>query len=370
MEVKKSANILLLGFVIVILALIIPSVILKIILLLAGMITLIVGSAKFYISSEVSVIGPIAVFIIGLVISLISFLIYSINLFKGFFFTVFIINLVVTIGGAVFTSLIVYKTISALKEKKCADENIVSTCSHDNTDTLNKDNPAQSDVSANDNDEKKVEYNLLDTITYENKLKYEYEKEMFVTEESWQNIPGNLGKVLRFVKEPNNQYDENAVAIYAGQNKLGYVYKGKNQDMINDWIKSDRYLAGYLSRYSLSKKKASYRIGFYDSLLPYPNRIFSLIKTGKKIDEFSKRSDNISMCNEGDAISAELGVESFSYVVYNDMYEEIGELPKSAENFLNEHDFDEIVGTIEEIDYDYDSAPKIKVKIYLLKDWK
>ena len=368
MEVKKSANILLLSFVMVILALIIPSVILKIILLLAGMITLIVGSAKFYISSEVSVIGLSITFIAALVISLISFFIYSINFFKDFFFGVFIISLVVTVGSAVFTSLIVYKTISALKEKQCADENI-SPYSHNNTDTLNKFNSVQSNATESD-DEKKVDYNLLDIITYENKLKYEYEKEMFVTEEGWQNIPGNLGKVLRFVKEPDNQYDENAVAIYAGQNKLGYVYKGKNQDMINDWINSDRYLSGYLSRYSLNEKKASYRIGFYASLLPYPNRIFSLIKTGKKIDEFSKRSDNISMCNEGDAISAELGVESFSYVVYNDMYEEIGELPKSAENFLNEHDFDEIVGTIEEIDYDYDSAPKIKVKIYLLKDWK
>lgn len=369
MEVKKSANILLLGFVIVILALIIPSVILKIILLLAGMITLIVGSAEFYISTEVSVIGLNITFIAALVISLISFFIYSINFFKDFFFGVFIISLVITLGSAVFTSLIVYKTISALKEKQCADENVISTYSHNNTDTLNKFNSVQSNATESD-DEKKVDYNLLDIITCENKLKYEYEKEMFVTEEGWQNIPGNLGKVLRYVKEPDNQYDENAIAIYAGQDKLGYVYQGKNQDMINDWINSDRYLSGYLSRYSLSKKKASYRIGFYDSLLPYPNRIFSLIKTGKKIDEFSKRSDNISMCNEGDAISAELGVESFSYVVYNDMYEEIGELPKSAENFLNEHDFDEIVGTIEEIDYDYDSAPKIKVKIYLLKDWK
>lgn len=369
MEVKKSANILLLSFVMVILALIIPSVILKIILLLAGMITLIVGSAKFYISSEVSVIGLSITFIAALIISLISFFIYSINFFKDFFFGVFIISLVVTVGSAVFTSLIVYKTISALKEKQCADENVISPYSRNNTDTLNKFNSVQSNATESD-DEKKVDYNLLDIITCENKLKYEYEKEMFVTEEGWQNIPGNLGKVLRFVKEPDNQYDENAVAIYAGQNKLGYVYKGKNQDMINDWINSDRYLSGYLSRYSLNEKKASYRIGFYASLLPYPNRIFSLIKTGKKIDEFSKRSDNISMCNEGDAISAELGVESFSYVVYNDMYEEIGELPKSAENYLNEHDFDEIVGTIEEIDYDYDSAPKIKVKIYLLKDWK
>lgn len=125
MEVKKSANILLLGFVIVILALIIPSVILKIILLLAGMITLIVGSAEFYISTEVSVIGLNITFMAALVISLISFFIYSINFFKDFFFGVFIISLVVTVGSAVFTSLIVYKTISALKEKQCADENVV-----------------------------------------------------------------------------------------------------------------------------------------------------------------------------------------------------------------------------------------------------
>ncbi len=369
MEVKKSANILLLGIMMIVLALIVPSVVFKIVLLLAGMIAVIVGALEFQLNSGVNIGYFISAFSVGLIVSIISFFFYSLDLFKDFFIVVFIIGVVVTVGGAVFTALIVYKTIAALKEKQCADENVISPYSHNNTDTLNKFNSVQSNATESD-DEKKVDYNLLDIITYENKLKYEYEKEMFVTEEGWQNIPGNLGKVLRFVKEPDNQYDENAVAIYAGQNKLGYVYKGKNQDMINDWINSDRYLSGYLSRYSLNEKKASYRIGFYASLLPYPNRIFSLVKTGKKIDEFSKRSDNISMCNEGDAISAELGVESFSYVVYNDMYEEIGELPKSAENFLNEHDFDEIVGTIEEIDYDYDSAPKIKVKIYLLKDWK
>ncbi len=370
MEVKKSANILLLGIMMIVLALIVPSVVFKIVLLLAGMIAVIVGALEFQLNSGVNIGYFISAFSVGLIVSIISFFFYSLDLFKDFFIVVFIIGVVVTVGGAVFTALIVYKTIAALKEKQCADENVISTYSHNNTDALNKDNSVQSDVSANDNDEKKVEYNLLDTITYENKLKYEYEKEMFVTEEGWQNIPGSLGNALRFIKEPDNQYDENAVAIYAGKNKIGYVYKGKNQDMINDWINSGKYLSGYLSRYSLSKKKASYRIGFYASLLPYPNKIFSLIKTGKKIDEFSKRSDNISMCNEGDAISADLDAESFSYTVYNDMYEEIGELPKSAEKFLDDHDFDEIVGTIEEIDYDYDSAPKIKVKIYLLKDWK
>lgn len=367
MDIKRAAKILLTGFVLVLLGIIFNPITFKLILLLTGMITVIIGTLEFQINSEVNIGYSIIAFFIGLIVSIISFFFYSLDFFKDFFIVVFIIGVVVAVGGTVFTIMLIYKALTASAGEPHYDKNAAS---FKDSNTINKSSSMQKAVSTDDSDEKKVEYNLLDTITDENKLKYEYEKEMFVTEEGWQNISGNLGNVLRFIKEPDNQYDENAIAIYAGKNKIGYVYKGKNQDMINDWINNGKYLSGYLSRYSLSEKKASYRIGFYASLLPYPNKIFSLIKTGKKIDEFSKRSDNISMCNKGDAISAELDVESFSYTVYNDMYEEIGELPKSANNFLNSNDFDEIVGTIEEIDYDYDSAPKIKVKIYLLKDWK
>lgn len=37
--------------------------------------------------------------------------------------------------------------------------------------------------------------------------------------------------------EPDNKYDSNAVAIYWGRKKIGYVLKGRLQDMANTWLR-------------------------------------------------------------------------------------------------------------------------------------
>jgi len=45
------------------------------------------------------------------------------------------------------------------------------------------------------------------------------------------------GSPVNFVQEPENQYDPHAIAVYSNSIKLGYLYKGWLQDMVNDFLR-------------------------------------------------------------------------------------------------------------------------------------
>lgn len=209
-------------------------------------------------------------------------------------------------------------------------------------------------------------YNLLDEVHGENVLKYSYEKDICLFEYGYTHLAGNGGKTLKFVQEPDNPYDSEAVAIYLGANKLGYVYRNdKVQKMINDWMRRGEYFTGYLNKFSVADKKATFKIGFYKPLSCYQSKTYSLVRTGKKIDDFDTRADNLLECDVGDCVNIS-SLWSDSYVVFQyDSTAEIGELPKNAENFLNGYEDEDIIGIIREIDDENEAAPKAKVEIYV-----
>lgn len=211
-----------------------------------------------------------------------------------------------------------------------------------------------------------MNYDFLEDFYGENYLKYSYEHNFYLFENGYMYLAGNGGKNLRFVQEPQNAYDSNAVAIYLGANKLGYVYRNDPlQKMINDWIRRGEYFTGYLNKFSVADKKATFKIGFYKPLSSFPSKVFSLIKTSKRLDEFTSRADNLLDCEVGDCVRVSSYL-SDSYVVLSDYCEEIGELPKSAENFLEDcYNDDNIIGIIREIDDEFETAPKAKVEIYI-----
>lgn len=208
-------------------------------------------------------------------------------------------------------------------------------------------------------------YDLLEKVRWENVLKYSYENNLCLSGDGYMHLAGNGGKTLKFVQEPNNPYDSGAVAIYLGTDKLGYVYRDQVQKMINDWIRRGEYFTGYLNKFSVADKKATFKIGFYKPLSRYPSKTYSLVRTGKKIDDFDTRADNLLECDVGDCVSIS-SLWSDSYVVFQyGSTAEIGELPKNAENFLNGYEDEDIIGIIREIDDENETAPKAKVEIYV-----
>ncbi len=195
---------------------------------------------------------------------------------------------------------------------------------------------------------------------------YEYECRMYLIDGGMDKIKGNAGKDIWFEKEPQNTYDNKAVAITLGGEKVGYVYRGKTQDMINDYIDRGWAVKGYISKYSVALGKAKYEIAFYKPLDEFESRRFRLVGVKKKVDDYEKRSDNLASCSVGDILTVEYNACSDKYIVYNNFYSEVGELPQTAAAYIGRNGDSECLCILDELNDDYDGNISASVKIYLM----
>lgn len=196
-------------------------------------------------------------------------------------------------------------------------------------------------------------------------LKYEYEKDICFIDTSAKLLEGKSGKQLEFRPEPENTYDPGAVAIYLDDQKIGYVYKGYVQDMIRDWTKRGEMFGGHILSVDVSNNTAAYIIGFYKTEDFVEHKEFDLIKTNKKDYLGNLRSDRLCFCQEGNEVIIEYDSSIDSFVVYNDMYEELGELGTKFRQWEEENSYNKVFGIISHIsDEDIDN-PKLKIKVIL-----
>lgn len=193
-------------------------------------------------------------------------------------------------------------------------------------------------------------YNLLTILSHPDIgdciLLYRYEENICFIDNTADVLHGHGGEALIFIKEPDNTYDKNAVAIYLDNNKIGYVYRGKVQDMINDWYNRGEPVRGHINRIDTANNKASYKIGFYRPIDYYDYRTFKLIYINKKVDEYNKRSDYLVDCEAGDYVSIQLNYSNLHYYVYTTSGYEIGELGKGFEEYSRNTDYRIIFGVI------------------------
>lgn len=71
------------------------------------------------------------------------------------------------------------------------------------------------------------------------------------------------GDDVEFKKEPDNEYDSNAVAVYWKMQKIGYIYRGKMQDMINDYIYTRCPILSHISSVNDDEKTIKLFVAFY-----------------------------------------------------------------------------------------------------------
>lgn len=50
-----------------------------------------------------------------------------------------------------------------------------------------------------------------------------------------------------FVKEQNNPHDQHAILVCQSDGPIGYLYRGKIQSMVNDWLDNGKQVCGYIS---------------------------------------------------------------------------------------------------------------------------
>lgn len=353
MDNRKAAHSIIYGLCCIVGAIIFGSIILRICCAIAAII--------FFVASAVLCEGEVAqglkftlsAVVVGFFMFFCGYVCYSVKLFMTLSIIAMVLGVILAVGGVVFSVIILYYML------KPAPQAPTPTYSYQNQST------AYTGQYSRPISDGEKNYDLLEKVRGENVLKYSYENNLCLSGDGYMHLAGNGGKTLKFVQEPNNPYDSGAVAIYLGADKLGYVYRNDQvQKMINDWIRRGEYFTGYLNKFSVADKKATFKIGFYKPLSRYPSKTYSLVRTGKKIDDFDTRADNLLECDVGDCVSIS-SLWSDSYVVFQyDSTAEIGELPKNAENFLNGYEDEDIIGIIREIDDESEAAPKAKVEIY------
>lgn len=101
-------------------------------------------------------------------------------------------------------------------------------------------------------------------------VRFRYRNMLCILKENESDIINTLkdciGYEVTFVPEPDNEFDSKAVAVHFGGKKVGYIYKSdRAQEMVHTWIKLNRHLCGYISRYDETEGKIYYDIGFYKS---------------------------------------------------------------------------------------------------------
>lgn len=187
--------------------------------------------------------------------------------------------------------------------------------------------------------ESEKNYELFDDYDADNNtyLAYSYEEGLAFADTSV--LTGNGGKVITFKQEPENEYDKNAVAVYLNDIKVGYLYRGKTQDMVNDWIRRNNPFWGYVNKIDTVNNKATIKIGFYKSLDELSMKKYRLTRITKKADDFgNSRCDNVAGCSDGDIVEYTTSFDSDNYVITDECGEELGEVGAKAVEFIDEHE--------------------------------
>lgn len=156
-------------------------------------------------------------------------------------------------------------------------------------------------------------------------------------------------------QEPENQYDAKAVAVYMGERKIGYLYKGKLQDMVNDYVVEGRPIFSAIQGIDDDNNKIYIALAFYKNP-PRTGEVKTFKLGANKNDDMQ---ETIGLSSEGEHIT-------YFYDVVKEKYlasagGDIGYFPKSAESYLDK-DPDVVISRIDTAD---DGSLSVYVDILL-----
>jgi Predicted membrane protein len=197
---------------------------------------------------------------------------------------------------------------------------------------------------------------IVDNKNYE--VKYKYENILIVGSQyldDKSSLNGlERGDHVYAAFEPDNSFDDKAIAIYDyfGR-KLGYLSKGRLQEMAYDFYKKNQPVKGFVT----DPGKLIITLGFYIPEITYDVlmstganfKIFKL--TGNKNEDMQA---NLSSVSEKDDVVIEMDDDKDKLKVFDSSYSEIGYLNKAAQTFFEENDV--IKSFIHKIDEDDDGV--------------
>ena len=196
-------------------------------------------------------------------------------------------------------------------------------------------------------------------------LKYKYiEKLCFID-----NLEDfNLGDIVAFRLNTNNEFDKDTVEIIINDKVIGLMYKGNCRDIVIKCIKYNKFIINaQIVKKDLNNSDVRVLMCFYSKITNENSVVTSLIKTSKK-DSISgeKRWETLESMSEGDIVCLNDDDFEIDGLVVTDEYgNEVGEVSKAIKNKISQYsnkNFDEVYAYIESIDYDYDKC-NAKIRI-------
>lgn len=140
------------------------------------------------------------------------------------------------------------------------------------------------------------------------------------------------GDVISFIPESTNVYDSKAIQLWSNNQLLGYVYRGKIQDMLNDFLKFGEPIYGMIFSVKPEEKKITFSVGFYRPAKPKSSG--KMLASGRLTTNSGQEAqDNISICDEGDEVSIDYDYDKERYEV--SCIDFIGCLPKKLEQYAD-----------------------------------
>lgn len=122
---------------------------------------------------------------------------------------------------------------------------------------------------------------------------------------------------ITFAKEPTNAYDSNAVAVFdkARNIKVGYLYKGSLQDMVNDFISGGHPIRSRITDIT-PEGKIQIEVAFYRRPAA-PVKNFKSQVTFALSSSTKEAQENISDCaDEGDDLEFEFDYDTEKFAFY------------------------------------------------------
>ena len=183
--------------------------------------------------------------------------------------------------------------------------------------------PADSPVSA---------ASLLPESIRGHEIAYRYEDVgIFVPKDATFDVDGFVpGAVLTLFHDVENENDPNAVGLRLNKRLVGYLYRGKLQDMANNWIEKKLPLRAVLTKLFRDDRRAEVLLAFYDLSdfkklrLLYPDAKEYRLAYNSNAD----MQDNLLLCSKCDECSLVYDCDKDRYLVSSGF--DIGYLPASA----------------------------------------
>lgn len=151
----------------------------------------------------------------------------------------------------------------------------------------------------------------------------------------------SVGDKVELIHEPENVYDNKAVMLKVNNIKIGYLYKGRLQDMFHD-LQNELLIYSCISNIEIENNKVQIFLGFYRPLILeygqaknyYKNsKIFKL--TGNKNVEMQ---GNLECCSDEESIEIEYDYEKEKYSA-EILCGSIGYFPVSANELLKDIEY-------------------------------